>query len=122
MSDLLITKTSAGKKIEPCPFCGDTSIYLQREGTNRASCIVFCGECGCKLESNEIGYGDFWNNRPKLPKTIENVVETIYSHYKKNGGYTRMAADFIQKITGRRWERDEEIDNLKEEIKKLKEK
>jgi len=118
---MIVTKTSEGKKIQPCPFCGSKdSIEVERVGTSRASCIVSCTECGCRLESNEIGYGHYWNSRPELPKTIKEVVETLYAHYKKNGGYTRTATGFIEKITGRRWERDEEFEELKEEIKKLK--
>lgn len=58
----------------------------------------------------------------KTPEEIfkEHVIETLYNHYKKNGGYTRTASSFIEKITGEKWERDDEIDKLKEEITKLK--
>lgn len=51
-------------KLKPCPFCGETEdITVVREGTNRQSCQVRCENCGCSLESNEIGYGQMWNNR-----------------------------------------------------------
>jgi len=50
-------------KLKPCPFCGNHEIEIEREGTSRASCVVLCGWCGCKLESNEIGYGEAWNRR-----------------------------------------------------------
>lgn len=50
----------------PCPFCGDSNIIVERTGTTKQSCIVYCGECGCRLESNEIGAGWYWNNRKTL--------------------------------------------------------
>ena len=49
-------------KLKPCPFC-DGDADVERIGTSRVSCIVVCTECGCRLESNEIGYGDWWNER-----------------------------------------------------------
>lgn len=58
-----VTTTSQGKPLLPCPFCGDETFILEREGTPRASSIISCGECGCKLETNEIGYGHYWNKR-----------------------------------------------------------
>lgn len=39
----------------PCPFCGGTPEVVQ-EGTPRHSCIIVCSECGCEVESGEIGY------------------------------------------------------------------
>lgn len=51
------------EKLKPCPFCGSRDIEVVRYGTNRVSCIVQCEDCGCKLESNEIGHGDAWNMR-----------------------------------------------------------
>ena len=53
-------------KLIPCPFCGESeekNITVVREGTNRQSCQIRCENCGCTLESNEIGYGDAWNRR-----------------------------------------------------------
>ena len=47
----------------PCPFCGHDDIAVEREGSGRQSCIVACEWCGCRLESNENGDGDAWNNR-----------------------------------------------------------
>ena len=49
----------------PCPFCGDTDPEITQVGTNRQSCIISCTNCGCVLESNEIGAGRFWNRRAK---------------------------------------------------------
>ncbi len=50
--------------LKPCPFCGESKyVEVIREGTARMSCQVQCGECGCFLESNEIGSGDTWNRR-----------------------------------------------------------
>lgn len=45
-----------------CPFCGGKPA-LVREGTRRFSCIVHCEDCGCRLESNEIGIYQAWNRR-----------------------------------------------------------
>ena len=50
------------ENLKPCPFCGG-SAEVEREGTSRQSCIVSCTDCGCKLESNETGYGYYWNCR-----------------------------------------------------------
>jgi hypothetical protein len=55
-----------------------------------------------------------------LQELKENVVETIYSHYKASGGYTRTAAVFIEKITGEKWERDKELESLEKENDALK--
>ncbi len=52
-----------------CPFCGAKSAYVERAGTSKASCIVVCGECGCRLESNEVGSGKRWNTR-HLPESL----------------------------------------------------
>lgn len=51
-------------KLEPCPFCGGQAEF-ERVGTKTASCIIFCENCGCRLESNESGEwcGDQWNRR-----------------------------------------------------------
>ena len=49
--------------LKPCPFCGSNEIEIIREGTRIASCILSCAWCGCTMESNEIGYGAFWNKR-----------------------------------------------------------
>lgn len=53
------------KKLIDCPFCGSSDIEVVRPGTNKHSCIVQCADCGCTLESNELGYGKFWNIRIK---------------------------------------------------------
>lgn len=51
----------------------------------------------------------------------EKVIETLWNHYKTNGGYTRMAAQFIEKLTGEKWERDKEYDALKELLNEFRE-
>lgn len=48
---------------KPCPFCGETKIEVVRLGSNRASRIVRCTNCGCTLETNEIDSWDYWNIR-----------------------------------------------------------
>ena len=50
-------------KLKPCPFCGDSNVLIEREGTNRVSCIISCADCGGRLESNEVGFGLRWNTR-----------------------------------------------------------
>lgn len=49
----------------PCPFCGNTQPYFERLGDHRQSSIVVCGNCGCRMEANEIDIhnGDAWNRR-----------------------------------------------------------
>ena len=52
----------------PCPFCGDIEPEVEREGDNKQSCIIHCSNCGCTLDSNEIGYGEAWNHRVNFTK------------------------------------------------------
>lgn len=65
--------------LKPCPFCG-AEAEVEREGTSRQSCVVKCTECHCTLESNEVGFGKWWNrrfNNSKERKAIEEAVRTI---------------------------------------------
>lgn len=55
--------TMEPNELKPCPFCGNKDIEIEREGTNRQSCVIACGYCGARMESNEIGHGDAWNTR-----------------------------------------------------------
>ena len=59
-------------KLKPCPFCGDENIEVVRTGTPRRSCIVACTNCSCSLESNEQGYGYWWNWRYNEQEEIKN--------------------------------------------------
>jgi transcription initiation factor TFIIIB Brf1 subunit/transcription initiation factor TFIIB len=63
-----------------CPFCGSHP-EVHREGTRGYSCVIGCANCGCKLESNEIGYGDEWNRRfedtPIAAQVIHEIVPSI---------------------------------------------
>lgn len=77
-------------KLKPCPFCGESEqkyLTVVREGTNRRSCQVQCENCGCSLESNEIGYGDAWNRRfneqdiQKISDECSDSSVTICSQY-----------------------------------------
>jgi len=56
----------------------------------------------------------------KIAELKDNIFETIYSHYKASGGYTRTAAVLIEKITGEKWERDKEFEALGKENEALK--
>lgn len=53
-------------KLKPCPFCGGKA-QVDRMGTNRASMIISCEDCGCTLESGEtcINKNTYWNIRVK---------------------------------------------------------
>jgi hypothetical protein len=66
--------TASERKLRPCPFCGSEA-EVHREGTRNYSCVIGCTNCSCKLETNEIGYGDQWNQRfednPRATPTIE---------------------------------------------------
>ncbi len=61
--------------LKPCPFCGGEA-EVEREGTSRQSCIIDCADCGCRLESNEIGAGDAWNRRSPIPEPREGKPAT----------------------------------------------
>ena len=54
----------------PCPFCGHERPSFEREGTPRQSCIVVCGNCGCRHESSDEDErsGSSWNDRAAAPK------------------------------------------------------
>ena len=63
------------EKLKECPFCGDEEIRVIRVGTPAASCIVGCTNCGAELESNEIGSGYYWNDRPQIKEENSNSAE-----------------------------------------------
>ena len=50
-------------QLAPCPFCAGHAEY-ERLGTRRVSCIIFCVDCGCRLETGEtFNCGTAWNTR-----------------------------------------------------------
>lgn len=51
-------------KLLPCPLCGEEAEFL-RLGTRSRSCQIGCTECGCSMETSEVGEfcGDQWNHR-----------------------------------------------------------
>jgi hypothetical protein len=59
------TKTGLAAGLLPCPFCNHPTPHFEREGTRRQSCIVVCGNCGCRHESSDVGHlnGSSWNER-----------------------------------------------------------
>jgi len=60
---------SGEMKLLPCPFCGNEHPDYERVGTPRQSCIVACGNCGCRHESGDEGEhnGSSWNTRASPP-------------------------------------------------------
>jgi Lar family restriction alleviation protein len=61
----------------PCPFCGHEAEF-ERRGDHRASCIVTCTHCGCRLETGEEGdfIGQAWNTRVRARSTQKEATET----------------------------------------------
>jgi len=57
------------QQLKPCPFCGHDTPEFERLGTPRQSCIVVCGNCGCRHESSDEGEhnGASWNDRAPSP-------------------------------------------------------
>ena len=50
-------------ELKPCPFCGGEPI-VERQGDRRQSHIIYCGECGGRLETGETwNTGQLWNTR-----------------------------------------------------------
>lgn len=68
-------------ELRPCPFCGHPTPSFERMGTPRQSCIVVCGNCGCRHESSDEGErsGDSWNDRasPGAAQTREGAALTV---------------------------------------------
>lgn len=56
------------QKLLPCPFCGNETPSFERMGSHRQSCIVECGNCGCRHESSDEDEksGTSWNYRPAV--------------------------------------------------------
>jgi Lar family restriction alleviation protein len=63
-----MTQDTTRAALLPCPFCGHDTPELERMGTPRQSCIVICGNCGCRHESSDEGErcGQSWNKRAAL--------------------------------------------------------
>lgn len=76
-------------ELKACPFCGGEA-EIERKGTQRASMIICCVNCGCKVESGDVfGMTDpayyTWNTRPaqseavgveELVKALEDIIFT----------------------------------------------
>lgn len=70
------TLSGAAVALLPCPFCGNASPHFERTGTSRQSCIVECGNCGCRHESSNEGSdsGRTWNERAAHPAAVVEPV------------------------------------------------
>lgn len=68
--------TETNTTLAPCPFCGHDAPEFERKGTGRQSCIVACGNCGCRHESSDEGdlSGSSWNSRESQPASSEPVA------------------------------------------------
>ena len=77
----------------PCPFCGHSTPEFERLGTGKQSCIVACGNCGCRHESGDEwdDCGKSWNTRAieslsaqiaTLKTVMIAAAEEIASHWQ----------------------------------------
>ena len=80
------------KKLKPCPFCGGKP-EIERPGTRRASMIIVCQQCGCRVESGDIAGLTIeenwaWNARPDIRrKTIEECAKLCEEQVQRPAGY-----------------------------------
>ena len=93
------------EKLKECPFCGDEEIRVIRVGTPAVSCIVGCTNCGAELESNEIGSGHYWNDRPQIKDENSNSAELgkevfVVKHYSEDAHPTIKGYGFDGLIIG----------------------
>jgi len=44
---------TATPELLPCPFCG-AEAEIERRGSQRASMIIACTNCGCRVESGDV--------------------------------------------------------------------
>ena len=64
----------------PCPLCRGGA-EIERKGSHRASMIVTCTNCGCRVESGDV-YGltaperMAWNRRSKISQHNETCPST----------------------------------------------
>jgi Lar family restriction alleviation protein len=90
---------SDNSKLKPCPFCGEVDIEVERVGTNRASCIVACTNCGVRIESGETGFGDVWNTRATssdaMPLFTRKCDERIAELEKELKNYKEMYKELM---------------------------
>ena len=66
-------------ELKVCPFCGGEA-EIERHGTARASMIIACGQCGCRIESGNVsGFtsDEFlsWNLRDCEARIRREVIE-----------------------------------------------
>jgi Lar family restriction alleviation protein len=77
---MAINMTTHTEGLKPCPFCGGEP-YFERLGDPRQSCILVCGNCGCRHESSDEGVenGTSWNDRPVQASeaAIRNAIQLL---------------------------------------------
>ena len=76
-------------KLKSCPFCGGEPI-VERQGDRRQSHIIYCGECGGRLETGETwNTVQLWNTRtePQVkPGTLERIIWSAMVWARENPG------------------------------------
>ena len=73
-------------ELKPCPFCGGEPI-VERQGDRRQSHIIYCGECGGRLETGETwNAGQLWNTRTE-PQVKPLVWQRNGNHWAGGHGY-----------------------------------
>ena len=95
--------TEQRQALAPCPFCGNTSPSFERLGNRGQSCIVACGNCGCRHESSDEGgnNGQSWNDRAALTSTTEATAEPEWPHvgFDESGAATLEWWNGARKLT-----------------------
>ena len=86
------------EKLKECPFCGDEEIRVIRVGTPAASCIVGCTNCGAELESNEIGSGYYWNDRPQIKEENSNSAEKTQPSGETNTTKATISLEIVRTV------------------------
>lgn len=96
------------QELKPSPFCGNKEVSFERLGTSRQSCIVECGNCGCRHESSDEYEmsGRSWNERAELesasqPGSVDSPeYERGYADGKRDTRFVMLSEGFRKPETG----------------------